>query len=725
MIDVLIIAAVVPERNNLVAAVRQLKNAGARVRMACAFDPAVVAVGGKMEVHRLNWDLRRLRNGRQPRRFSPGWAWLVARNIVIRWRIKRAPVSVRTWLLARYDPWIQDQASTADVVVALEQRAVFTAWQLARQFTETNAVLGLRHVLDALGDLWLVNKVADGRAVRAAEAARLPLAWNTVVETFRGCPSHLLPSIPRIVRRLRWHHAYAEAEAVGRSVPVTELSPDTASWLRLELISARLGAGSASENELADAVTEALAVSDAHLRNGDVAAASEIAMSVAEAVFHRELHAAVISSPLAEDPDSFLKPLRSSLTFRALAAPAGAMEAEIPGGDGHLRDEVEAPQSPTLASAQAAPHRLLVISDGNLHFAEDILVDLQLHASVEVRRLMLREQGLRFGRREPLTMISDRLSEVAGRPLPDLDLADAELLDWPDTVFVDWCDNAAMWASLHVPRHVRIVVRLHSIEAFSHQPHMMDWSRVSDVVFVGPHVRDFVRRAIPTMDRAGRIHVIPNLMQLDRFAQPKQAGADRVIAVVGWGQKVKDPVWALEVLARLRAHDDRWRMMLIGQDLAESRTTSGRRYRDSFREQVQSERVREGLIFVPQTNDLPNVLRRAGFILSASLRESFGVGLSEGAASAAVPVVRDWPAYRAYGGARAVFPAEWVVQDVEAAVRRILEHSDPDALREAGDEARKYVTAHFDQQEVASRYREVLLGTLDRQIPEASPRSTG
>lgn len=709
MIDVLIVAAVVPERSNFVAAVRQLKNAGVRVRIACAFDPVVLAVGGMMEVHRLHWDLRRLSSGRRPRRFSPGWSWLVARNLVLRWRMERAPISVRTWLVAGHDPWIREQARMADVVVALEQRAVFTVWRLARRNPDTNAVLGLRHVLDALGDLGLVTKVAEGRAVRAAEAARLPLAWKSVEEIFRGFPSHLLSSLPRIVRRLRWHHAYADAEAVGSSVATRELSRETATWLRLELTAARLGAGSPS-NKLADVVTDALAVSDAYLRNGDISAASEIAMSVAETAFHRELHAAVISSPLAEDPDSFLKPLRRSLTFQTLAAPAGAMESKVPGKDADLPERIESRQS-TRASGPATPYRLLVITHGNLHFTEEILADLQRHASVEIERLMLREQGSRFGRREPLTMIHDRFSEVAGRGVPALDPADADLLSWPDTVFVDWCDNAAMWASLHAPRHVRIVVRFHSIEAFSHQPHMIDWSRVSDVVFVGPHVRDFVRRTIPTIERADRIHVIPNLMQLDRFALPKHAGANRVIAMVGWGQKVKDPIWALEVLARLRSHDDRWKLMLIGQGLAEPRTASGRRYHELFREQIQSQRVRGGLVFVPHTNDLPSVLRSAGFALSASLRESFGVGLSEGAASAAVPVVRDWPVYRAYGGARAVFPDEWVVQDVDAAVRRILEHADSDVLREAGEAARKHVMTQFDPQEVASRYRAVLLGT--------------
>jgi glycosyltransferase involved in cell wall biosynthesis len=255
---------------------------------------------------------------------------------------------------------------------------------------------------------------------------------------------------------------------------------------------------------------------------------------------------------------------------------------------------------------------------------------------------------------------------------------------------------------------------------------MMDWSRVADLVFVGAHVRDFMLRAVPTMANAGRVHVLPNEMRLARFALPKRAGAGSTLAMVGWGQKVKDAAWAVDLLARLRAVDEQWRLMLIGRDFADSQTTSAARYRESFRERVRQDDVRDGVVFVPYTNDLPEVLRDAGFALSASLRESFGVGLCEGAASGAVPVVRNWPIYAAYGGARAVFPVDWVVSDVEEAVQRILEHSDDTVRGRAGEAARKHVLTTFDWPVVAPRYRDIFLGTPPQQLADlaATPAST-
>jgi glycosyltransferase involved in cell wall biosynthesis len=720
MIDVLIVAAVKPEWSSLLAAANGLMKSGARVCVACAFDTAGLPTTGVTEVRTLAMDLRGLRNGRRPRRFTPAWVWVVVRNRVIRVRVRRAPLQVRTWLLAQYDPWLRAQAARADAFVALEQRGVYTVWRLARGNLAAVALLGIGPLKAAVDDLRTVERPTAAGRLPAVAASEIAAAWESALATFGlSQRERILSSAPRVVRALRRLKAGEEAESLARSALAMEPVPETAAWLRLELTATQIGRAVDPDHRLPDTVRDVLAYSDTHLRAGDLKAVVELVIAVAEAVFHRELHAEVDWSPLADDPETFLAPLRASLTFRAVAAPAGALHEEATAASTNVVSAAAtAPMAITRSESFARhdPHRLLVISDGNLHFAEGILRDLEAHAHVEIRRLMLRESGTRFGRRDTASMIVDRLGEAVGRDIPSPSEEDAALLGWPDTVLIDWCDNAAVWALLHVPRHVRLVVRLHSIEAFSHQPHMMDWSRVSDLVFVGAHVRDFMLRAVPTMAHAGRVHVLPNEMRLAPFALPKRVGAERTVAMVGWGQKVKDPAWAIEVLARLRATDDRWRLMLIGRDFADSQTTSGARYRERFRERAQRDDVRDGMVFVPYTDDLSEVMRDAGFVMSASLRESFGVGLVECAASAAVPVVRNWPVYAAYGGASAVFPADWVVADVDEAVQRVLEHSDDAVRRRAGETARRHVVQTFDWPVVAPGYREILLGKSSQRL---------
>ena len=713
MIDVVIVAAVKPEWSSLLAAANGLIRCGARVRVACAFDTRGLPTNGLTEVRKLSMDLRGFRNGRRPRRFTPGWAWIVLRNRVVRARVRRAPLHVRTWLLARHDPWLREHAARTDAFVALEHRGTYTVGRLARDNRAAVALLGIEPLKAAVEDLRTVERLAVRGRLPAIATSEIPAAWESALAIFgRSQREWILSSAPRVVRALRRLKAGDAAESLARSALSVQLEPETAAWLRLELTATQIGRAVDPDHRLPGTVRDVLSYSDAHLRAGNLQAAADLVISVAEAVFHRELHAEVDWSPLADDPETFLAPLRASLTFRALAAPAGALRAETAArADVALADAAaSAAAAPSGYPSEPDPYRLLVISDGNLHFAEGILRDLEAHAHVEIRRLMLRESGTRFGRRDTTSMIVDRLGGAIGRDVPDPSEEDAALLGWPDTVLIDWCDNAAMWALLHVPRHVRLVVRLHSIEAFSHQPHMMDWSRVSDLVFVGAHVRDFMLRAVPTMAHADRVHVLPNEMRLQRFNLPKRVAADRTVAMVGWGQKVKDAVWAVEVLARLRSADERWRLMLIGRDFAESQTTSGARYRAQFRERARREDVVDGLVYVEYTDDLAEVLRDAGFVLSASLRESFGVGLCEGAASAAVPVVRNWPVYARYRGAGAVFPTEWVVTHAAEAARRILEHSDDAVRRRAGETARRHVVETFDWPVVAPSYREILLG---------------
>jgi hypothetical protein len=96
-------------------------------------------------------------------------------------------------------------------------------------------------------------------------------------------------------------------------------------------------------------------------------------------------------------------------------------------------------------------------------------------------------------------------------------------------------------------------------------------------------------------------------------------------------------------------------------------------------------------------------------VLSASVRESFHMGLVEGAASAAVPVVRDWPFFP--GAARRLFPQEWVVDGPATAAARILALTqDEQVWREAGKAAARHAVERWDWAVVQRDYERLLRG---------------
>lgn len=748
MTDILLITGHRANHPDVAELVRQLKASGFAVRIASTGDPAELGkeVVDGVEARRLRMSLTGRRNGAKVPRFSAQWARVVVRNAVVRTWVRVATPPRRTWLLARYDPWLRRMAKNADIIVAADQ----DAWPAARRAGQLNP----RADVMLANDPRLHARLELARAVtplrRILRAGTVGVGASDAVEAWKRVEAdpddpalrHYVSEVLALVQTLRRHNALDAASYVVRSALGLDVPEATRDRLRLQQATLRI-VGGEHPGDLAEHVRAVMRHADEALRAGRVDDVVPLVMEVTDALFHRELHADVLVSPLVSDPVGFLAPLRESRTFQVLGAPSGSMRELLtdPSVASARRarstqagDETHA--APTTSSSSTSdpsrttpaftsgrrPHRLLIVPGDYPHFTKGIISALAGDEDVDLRVLYLREPGAPPRRHHRPLLIGDRLRDALGIPVPSLRERDVDLLDWAETIFVDWCDNAAQWAAIHAPAKARLVVRFHSLEAISPQPHMIDWSRVSDVIFVGNHVRQLVERAVPALSKAGRIHIVPNEMRLRRFGRPKRPGAERTLAMVGWAQRVKDPLWALEVLSQLRAVDRRWRLMLIGHDFSDHQHLGALRYRDRFRARAREDDVRDGLVYVPYTNDLPEALRDAGFILSASRREGFPVGPTEGAASGAVPVIRNWPLYEHYGGARGIFPDDWVVDSVDEATKRILSYADADRRAEAGAEAREYVVERYDWSVVEPRFREVLLPAGAGSPADQAPR---
>lgn len=207
-------------------------------------------------------------------------------------------------------------------------------------------------------------------------------------------------------------------------------------------------------------------------------------------------------------------------------------------------------------------------------------------------------------------------------------------------------------------------MRLHSYEAFTRWPHMTDFSRIDDLVFVAPHVKDLTASLVPTLrgEQAPRFHLIDNAMDLSGFNCTKPAEARFNLGLVGISQVAKDPKWALDVLERVRRHDERYRLLLVGGDMDPKTSQATKDYLAEFEELLAPLEESGAVVRLGPTDDVPSKLVEIGTIISSSVREGCHVGLMEGAASGAVPVARDWPFYAGKpNSARTLYPEGWVV----------------------------------------------------------------
>jgi glycosyltransferase involved in cell wall biosynthesis len=556
----------------------------------------------------------------------------------------------------------------------------------------------------------VADRAASLTRVVALLSARGPVnpdavlaAWHAAHDepATRPAARTAAPALVRALRRRAWQlsappaapqlrrTATVLADQVRRECEVPALRAE----LRLEGLLARLDAGDAlSAAEVHEQVTPALAVADAFLPGAglpgtenpleDVTAAARLLTGVLSALLHRTLHNDDLDSPLAFGPEAYLAPLRRSTAYGLLTG-AKAGEGSAPATRG-----------------QRPARRVLLVHGENRNFLADLIAPIETSgAELRVLDVTAPPEGLRVPGvqqlfAERLALAADRSDAVATTG-PSPGSPAAELLAWPDLVVVDWAMDAAAWASMHVPETARLVVRLHRIEAFSVQAHAIDYGRVDDLIIASEPIVAFARQALPLLPEQ-RVHVVPVVPEFDRYPTAKRESAGRTLALVGWNVPVKDVGWALDVVEGLRAHDPRWRLLLVGSGLGDKLTARSWIYKAETERRIAAAEAAGAVQRLGFRDDLPELLRDVGVILTSSKIESYHVGFFEGAASGAFPVARDWPWVRAYaGGARSVMPAEWVVDDPAAAVERVLAADAAGELAARGLEAAACVRERY------------------------------
>ncbi|BCL16616.1 glycosyltransferase [Micromonospora sagamiensis] len=667
MTTVLIVASNVPAQPAvLTEALERFKGRGARVAVACFFDAAELEIDPALA---------------EIRSFAVPKEQIDKR---LRTALGRAPANRKIWLHAQRSGWLMKWARTADLLVAIDPRSVHTVWEMAQRNVAASACYGLVPALRALDagvsapvTTRLERQVSAtaARGVRGARRAAISSAKTTLRKAtgqkVMGTPAGAwlwtravsAPKIPDRYRSKLAARVHDSAVRAGRHAEAARAATAAVSRItnaatRAELLTkaaqSELAVGRVPER-LHDAISAQLTLADSLLRKDRKRAATALsnAWSLAS---NRVLHFDRLSSPLVDDPAGYLAPFRASEAARLLSAPRGRSVPAAPVPSGR-------------------PLRILLATLINDNFLHEIRQRYEAMPNVEVRFLDLDDDPARRSlARSGSSVIEHKL---AGHT-PYGEKIEEWLrphLDWADTVFIDWCQATAALFTMPDPGDTRIVIRLHSFEAFNFWPHLVDFSRVDDVVFVSDHLRDLSTAVLPQLlgAEAPRLWVIDNAMDLQRYARPKPAQARFNLGMVGVGSVAKDPRWTIEVLRHLRRQDERYQLLLIGSDLNAKTSVAAKQYADLLKRDLAELEPSGAVQRRGQTDDVPAALAEVGVIVSSSVRESFHCGLVEGAASGAVPVVRDWP-YFAGGahGARTLFPADWVVDSPAQAAERIL-----------------------------------------------------
>jgi glycosyltransferase involved in cell wall biosynthesis len=708
--DVLIVASARPQLGVLADSVRKFRDRGARVHLAGTFHlKPVTEQLSQAELDGLH---------QLPRSSAH-------RSSAVMRKARDSPKGMRVWIQAQNDAWLRSHARKADVLVALDTDAIYTVWRLAQHNRSAKALFGLAPAMKAVESLQSLGGTVDRRVVDNLPSPTV--VARDVRRSVNGLPAMMMrtatgrsvmrsaigarlwrgaitaPGVPARVRASASGYVADGMLAAGRTNGAAIALAAAANKIRdLDLRAELLGdaakreiAKGLSPRDLPSVVAAHLARADALLEAGDYEQASAALTEALTLDFHRVIHIDQLSSPLAEQAESFVKPLYASKVMKTVGAQRGR-------------------KTPYAAVPADRPLRLLVTTSANTNFLHNIMAHFGDHPRVEMRFLDVASQkALKRTSWAARRIIEDRLAGDSTSYQEEVERLLRPYLDWADTVFLDWSVGPAAMLTTIDPGDTRIIVRLHSYEAFTRWPHMTDFSRVDDLIYVAPHVRDLVTSLVPQLrgESAPRTHIIDNAMDLSGFARPKPAEARFNLGLIGIGQVAKDPLWAIDVLRLLREHDDRYRLLLVGSDMEPNTSRATKDYFKQLNKALLPLEETGAAVRLGPTNDVPAALTGIGTILSSSVREGCHVGLMEGAASGALPVVRDWPFYAGRpNSARTLYPEGWVVGTPEEAAQRILRNTASDeAWREAGGLAADHALSVWDWPVVRTDFERLLL----------------
>jgi len=709
---VVVAANTITQPAALVEQMIRARAAGAEIAVVCNFDPESLSIGGELaSFHQLD-----------PR--SPEYSRSLRRALAAASRPQRV------WLLVERNRAVRRLLKDADVIVALDANAVHAVWELAQRHRRPAAVFGMAAAIKAVS----LHQADPGRADRGRfDSARARTGvWYRQARQFglvtgvsmarsalspavmRTRPGQRLwtatlaaPKVPDGVRRrmafavhsslLRADRPGAAVVASARAVGRIKDGPIRADLLLREA-AAEIKYG--EPPSLKPAVAASLALTDSYLTTKAETKVAPIAYRAMRLLFSASLHVNSLTSTLAEQPESYLSEWHNSATGQKMAAPRGRSMA-------------------VAGPVASRPHRVAIVinssddeqGENDRGQVAEIIRRLDTSDVVELRVIDIAEHD----ELAELALLSRRMIEhlAVGKSIyaNRVESLIRPHLEWADTVLVEGARAGAALVSLVDPGSTRVVVRMHYADLLNYWPQLIDFTRVGDVIFDAPHVRDFAVRVVPRLAGAQHppLHVIAGAISAGMPALPKPDDARFTLAVIGVGAMATDPRWSVAVLRHLHERDQRYRLLLVGDGL-NTGPAKINAYEDLLSRDIAE--LNGAVHRRSQHSDLSRLIAEVGVILNGSVRDGFPYAVIDGAASGAIPVVRDWPLGSAQdNGARTLLPADWVVDSAEQAAERILKlTSSNDVWREAGEITSRQVRDLWDRTAELEAFDAVLLG---------------
>tara|TARA_Y100001970_G_scaffold63130_1_gene80797 strand:- start:524 stop:2068 length:1545 start_codon:yes stop_codon:yes gene_type:complete len=293
------------------------------------------------------------------------------------------------------------------------------------------------------------------------------------------------------------------------------------------------------------------------------------------------------------------------------------------------------------SSSAGKQRRILFIAYGDkgFFFLRKLIQDLRLREDLEVKTL------------DTSTFLHPT-TPIKRRDLP----ADAkELIDWADIIFLEWADRSSTTMINSLPHDKKILLRLHSYEVTHPWPLEIDWGKIDTLVCVCQHNLMRLAEVVDLEAYGCKSFVLPTPLNYEAFIKPKLGDVSKVLGLSGYGQSLKRPDLALDLLKLLQSNDPSWKLELLG-DIPKPGRAYEIQYFENFWKRAQPHIQTGTLKITPWMSDPSIWFQNVGIILSCSDREGTHESCREGLASGSMGLIRNWPWAKNYGGNDHMFP---------------------------------------------------------------------
>jgi hypothetical protein len=419
---------------------------------------------------------------------------------------------------------------------------------------------------------------------------------------------------------------------------------------------------------------------DSKLAKGEMAQTTQFLTSAAVIGFHSVVHLSSTISPLVARDSRYLDAWSAS---PAVARLHSSSMSTI-----NIRNVYDRANSEisffTYANSNFLP---LLIEQVNLEFGEQAeLIDFADEAFIDLP-LSIPKQ-IRFAFESSLSPSLAKEPTISSQ-----------------VEFIEWGQRTAVLRSRMAKPLKKRIVRIHSYEPFTVFPQLICADGIDLLIFVSEFMKKLTFHVAPHLQAIGSV-VIPNAMDLSSFNTNKYESASKTIAMLGYASTAKDPLWALEVVEELNKIQPGWKLILAGADFSQTKKPSEIAYGIEFMKRLAS--LSDQIELIPFQIDVKEFLQGVGVILSSSVRESFHIAVAEGAASGCLPVVRNWPFFQEFDGARSIYPKDWVVESPRSAAERIVANSELTISQR--DDIRSEIVSMYDWSGVKKKYHDAIWG---------------